>query len=201
MTTQRKLLRELVSHDGLKDSLTGLLAFPAFMESAKRELRTAERNKTNVNLFLVSITETNGAGQKEHIARVEREIAERSDDELYDLSARILEISHAIKIHLRANDLVTRYTFAEFLIMNSGETFEITKKLSEVVGILGAAVIGFEIVKSDSKISELNSGLNLNNPSNDSLGRTTHKFSLETAIATLETEMAALIDSGANVSE
>jgi hypothetical protein len=77
MRAQRKLLRELVTHDGLKDSLTGLLSLPAFLESAKRELHSAERNGANRILYLVSITEINDAGKRAHIVRADREITDR----------------------------------------------------------------------------------------------------------------------------
>jgi len=36
--------RELVRNDGLKDLLTGLMTFPAFLDSALRELKSMERS-------------------------------------------------------------------------------------------------------------------------------------------------------------
>lgn len=193
MASRRDLLRELVSHDGLKDSLTGLLAFPAFIESAKREIHSTERNKTNLNLYLVSITETNASGERVHIARIEREIADRHDDELYALAARVTQLSHVMKNQLRANDLMTRYTFAEFLILNSGNTSEITKKLTKIVNTFDAAVVGLEMISMQSDFSETK--LDVNVPRNMAVPpeTSTNNSLLESAISTLEEEMSALL--------
>lgn len=189
MSIRRNLLRELVSHDGLKDSLTGAMAFPAFIDSAMREISSAERNKVNLNLHLVSIIETNSAGERAHIARIEREIDDRSEDELYALAAQVSEVSFAVKTQLRANDLVTRYTFAEFLIMNSGNTTEITKKLREVVANFDAAVVGIEMIRPNSQAS-------LKNPDGELAivqAVPPKKSPLESAIYTLERNMAELL--------
>jgi GGDEF domain-containing protein len=196
MRAQRKLLRELVTHDGLKDSLTGLLSLPAFLESAKRELHSAERNGANLILYLVSITEINDAGKRAHIVRADREITEQSDDELYSLAARIVEISHALTHQLRANDLIARYTFAEFLIMNSGDTSEITKKLREIVDNFGAMVIGIEMVRIGSKRTTQSFAADLITADEIPPGKKNQQLSVESAISLLEEEMAALIISG-----
>ena len=44
------------SHDGIRDSLTHLAAPPYFYENLRRELGTAERNKSELSLirFLIS---------------------------------------------------------------------------------------------------------------------------------------------------
>lgn len=196
MSIRQDLLRELVSHDGLKDSLTGLLAFPAFIESARREISSAERNKTNLNLYLVSVVEKNATGERVHVARSEREIADRSDDELYALAARVTEISHAMKTKLRTNDLITRYTFAEFLIMNSGDTAEITKKLSEIVAAFDASVVGIEMITMNSAGSEKNLVSDATSDRNNRLRMPTHTSPLLSAISTLELEMSSLLGAG-----
>ena len=193
MSIQRNSIRDLVSHDGLKDSLTGLLAFPAFMDSARREINSAERNRTNLNLYLVSITEKNVAGERVHIARIEREISDRSDDELYALAARVTEVSHAIKTQLRVNDLVTRYTFAEFLVLNSGDTSEIAKKLTEIVAKFDAIVVGMEIIGANFHASEKNSSRGFPDMKDASVEKVAQNSPLNSAIYALEKNMAELL--------
>lgn len=143
-------MHNLVSHDGLRDSLTGLLSLPAFMESASREISAAQRNGQNINLFLFSLTEKDEIGKSVFPIRLGREITELSEQALADLASRILSVSQVLARQLRKNDLIARYTFAQFLIMNSGEFQDISEKLSSIASAVGAVVAGKEWTKINS---------------------------------------------------
>lgn len=140
-------IRELISHDGLKDSLTGLMCLPAFLDSAVREIGAATRDQRNINLFLISLAETSSAGEVTLSSGPSKAIADRDEQQIFDLAARVLRAAHAYASELRAHDLLARYTFTEFLLINSGDTVEIERKLATISDKHGAAFVGSEIVK------------------------------------------------------
>lgn len=147
--------RELVRHDGLKDVLTGLLALPAFMDSAFREIKSAQRNGSNVNLFLLSLLEINDANEQVLAVRPKREVGDRNEKELYDLAARVLSLTTSIAQILRSNDLMSRYTFADILILTTGSYEEVSQKLDTCVAELGATSVGIKlsILNQNEKLS------------------------------------------------
>jgi GGDEF domain-containing protein len=96
------------SHDGLRDSLTHLAAPPYFYENLRRELGTAERNKSQLSLvrFLISRDE---AG----IQITESEI--ESADSRYEIA--ILSFAEILKASIRSEDLCARLGQLEFTLM------------------------------------------------------------------------------------
>ena len=92
------------SHDGLRDSLTHLAAPPYFYENLRRDLATAERNKSRLTLI------------RFHIFPME-ENAE--DESLYEVG--ILSFAELLKSSCRAEDLCARLGRFEFtLILRAG---------------------------------------------------------------------------------
>lgn len=140
--------RELIKHDGIKDVLTGLLSYQAFLESANREIKAARRSGNKINLFLVTLLETDDKNQLVLAVRPTREISERNQDELYGLAARVLKLSTSVTEILRANDLVARYTFADLLILTSGNYEEVIHKLQKALTPLAAAIVGLQFTQS-----------------------------------------------------
>ena len=93
------------SHDGLRDSLTHLAAPPYFYENLRRELGTAERNKSQLSLvrFLISKDE---AGIK---------ITESDIDSRYEVA--ILSFAEILKASIRSEDLCARLGQLEFTLV------------------------------------------------------------------------------------
>jgi GGDEF domain-containing protein len=93
------------SHDGLRDSLTHLAAPPYFYENLRRELGTAERNKSQLSLvrFLISKDE---AGVK---------ITESDIDSRYEVA--ILSFAEILKASIRSEDLCARLGQLEFTLV------------------------------------------------------------------------------------
>jgi hypothetical protein len=137
--------RELVRNDGLKDLLTGLMTFPAFLDSALRELKSMERSGGTRNLFLVSTLERDNAGKMALSIRSEYELSDRTEEQIYNLAARMLTLGKSISENLRANDLVARYTFADILVLTSGNYEEVKRKLEIIGEALTAGVVGVEL--------------------------------------------------------
>jgi GGDEF domain-containing protein len=98
------------SHDGLRDSLTHLAAPPYFYENLRRELRIAERNKSQLSLvrFLISKDE---AGIK---------ITESDIDSRYEVA--ILSFAEILKASIRSEDLCARLGQLEFTLILKGSS-------------------------------------------------------------------------------
>jgi len=98
------------SHDGLRDSLTHLAAPPYFYENLRRELGTAERNKSQLSLvrFLIS---KNEAGIK---------ITESDIDSRYEVA--ILSFAEILKASIRSEDLCARLGQLEFTLILKGSS-------------------------------------------------------------------------------
>jgi GGDEF domain-containing protein len=92
------------SHDGLRDSLTHLAAPPYFYENLRRELASAERNKSRLTLIRFQITPS------------KPKIEEESHYEI-----AILAFAELLKTNCRAEDLCARLGRFEFtLILRAG---------------------------------------------------------------------------------
>jgi len=141
-------IRSLISHDGLRDALTGLMSLPSFLESAVRELSSARRAQRKLNLFLISLIDIDVGGKSLLIVRSEREASQLTEDELYNLSGRVLDVAKRLSLDLRSNDLIARYALADFLVLNSGNHNEITSKLAHISKACGAVMVGIEIIPS-----------------------------------------------------
>ena len=148
--SKKDQIRSLISHDGLRDTLTGLMSLPSFLESAERELSSALRFQRNLNIFLISLVEVDASGKSQLIVRGEREASHLTEDELYTLSARVLEVSKRLISDLRTNDLIARYALADFLILNSGDHDEIINKLTHISDACGAIAVGLEVVPKEA---------------------------------------------------
>jgi GGDEF domain-containing protein len=102
------------SHDGLRDSLTHLAAPPYFYENLRRDLATAERNKSRLTLIrfqLFPIEELPLTAEPQ-----ENEIQQS----IYEVT--ILSFAELLKSNIRAEDLCARLGRFEFtLILRAGE--------------------------------------------------------------------------------
>jgi len=96
------------AHDGLRDSLTHLAAPPYFYENLRRELATAERNKSTLLLIRFQLI-PNTVDSDENCSHE----SERAS--IYELS--ILSFAEIIKRHTRAEDLCARLGQFEFTMI------------------------------------------------------------------------------------
>ena len=101
------------SHDGLRDSLTHLAAPPYFYENLRRELGTADRNKSELSLirFLIS---KNATG----IQNTESE----SESEQSQYEVAILSFAEILKASIRSEDLCARLGKLEFTLILKGSS-------------------------------------------------------------------------------
>lgn len=112
------------SHDGLRDSLTHLAAPPYFYENLRRDLATAERNKSRITLIRFQIFPTQARNEN---GDVEENQVQRSHYEV-----AILAFSEILKSNIRVEDLCARLGRFEFtLILRAG--LEVAAILSERV--------------------------------------------------------------------
>ena len=111
------------SHDGIRDSLTHLAAPPYFYENLRRELGTAERNKSELSLirFLIS---KNVAGIQITESGIE------SENSQYEVA--ILSFAEILKASIRSEDLCARLGQLEFTLILKGSS-EIATSLAERV--------------------------------------------------------------------
>ena len=103
------------SHDGLRDSLTHLAAPPYFYENLRRDLATAERNKSKLCLIRFQIFPL---------------IEELEEESVYEVA--ILSFAELLKASCRAEDLCARLGRFEFtLILRAGK--DVARRLTERV--------------------------------------------------------------------
>ena len=101
------------SHDGLRDSLTHLAAPPFFYENLRRDLATADRNKSRITLIRFQIYPAqdrleNGDEEENQVQHSHYEVA-------------ILAFSEILKSNIRVEDLCARLGRFEFtLILRAG---------------------------------------------------------------------------------
>jgi GGDEF domain-containing protein len=79
------------AHDGLRDSLTHLAAPPYFYENLRRDLATAERNKSRLTLIKFIISETSDT---------------RPSESHYE--SAVLSFAELLKSSIRSEDLCAR---------------------------------------------------------------------------------------------
>lgn len=92
------------AHDGLRDSLTHLAAPPYFYENLRRELSTADRNKTRLTLIRFQLFND---------ANIE--VPLDASDSLYEVA--ILSFAEFLKGVTRAEDLCARLGRFEFTLI------------------------------------------------------------------------------------
>lgn len=129
--TRRDLLRQVISHDGVTDSLTGLMAFPSFQVNAIREMASAAREKRDLNLFLITLAEIDESGTSSPFMSPTRNLLDLGDDEVLAFADRMLQGANVLQKEFRLNDLLARYTFADFILLNTGTYEVISEKLAE----------------------------------------------------------------------
>ena len=92
------------SHDGLRDSLTHLAAPPYFYENLRRELATAERNKSRLTLIKFILVQTPTPTSTLTLSESHYESA-------------ILSFAELLKASIRAEDLCARLGRMEFTLI------------------------------------------------------------------------------------
>ena len=97
------------SHDGLRDSLTHLAAPPYFYENLRRELATAQRNRSKLTLIRFQMFPTPESADE---AEGDENPHTRS---LYEVA--ILSFAELLKSSIRAEDLCARLGRFEFTII------------------------------------------------------------------------------------
>jgi GGDEF domain-containing protein len=101
------------SHDGLRDSLTHLAAPPYFYENLRRDLATAERNRSRVTLIRFQIFPTD--------QNLESDDDENNQVQKSYYEVAILSFAEILKRNIRVEDLCARLGRFEFtLILRAG---------------------------------------------------------------------------------
>lgn len=88
------------AHDGLRDSLTHLAAPPYFYENLRRDLATAERNKSRLTLIKFILSETSDT---------------RPSESHYE--SAVLSFAELLKSSIRSEDLCARLGLLEFTLI------------------------------------------------------------------------------------
>lgn len=121
------------SHDGLRDSLTHLAAPPYFYENLRRELATAERNKSRLTLIKFILVQTSTSTSTSTLTPSESHY-----------ESAILSFAELLKASIRSEDLCARLGRMEFTLI---------LKSSVEVGIsLAGRVLGSWEVKDFSPL-------------------------------------------------
>ncbi len=129
-------MKNLSSHDGLHDALTGALTLQAFYEAVEREIARADRDSINLYLLLLKLshpiqnTFTDTEFSNPNKNSVEQEI----------LLVQLVELVHALKSSLRINDLISRTALSEISVVFSGNADEIKKRVLETAKNFSAEV-------------------------------------------------------------
>jgi GGDEF domain-containing protein len=105
------------AHDGLRDSLTHLAAPPYFYENLRRELITADRNKSRLTLIRFQLFAEPDSGDSPSESSSQGSQA-RSRDSLYEVA--ILSFAEFLKSVTRAEDLCARLGQLEFTLILKG---------------------------------------------------------------------------------
>jgi GGDEF domain-containing protein len=146
----KKSIAELVTHDGLHDSLTGLASLPAFLESATRAIALAMREGGSINIFLISISKIyNERGEPIAISNG-IDLSSLEEDDLNRLAAQLIYTAGILHREFRESDLLSRYALTEFLLLNKGEYDAINKKLENLGEAGNLAISGTQMNFSDS---------------------------------------------------
>ena len=117
------------AHDGLRDSLTHLAAPPYFYENLRREIITADRNRSQLTLIRFQLfAETDSVDSNAQVSFQGNH--SRSSDSLYEVA--ILSFAEFLKSVTRAEDLCARLGQLEFTLILKG-TCEVGGHLSERV--------------------------------------------------------------------
>lgn len=146
----KKSIADLVTHDGLHDSLTGLTSLPAFMESATREIALAIRERIPINLFLISLSKIRNVDGELIEINYGKELSSFTEEDQYHLAAQLIHTAGFLQSEFRESDLLSRYTLTEFLLMNKGEYEAIKNKLENLGERGNLAIAGTKINFADT---------------------------------------------------
>ncbi len=132
------------THDGLHDALTHLAAPPYFYENLRRDLATADREKSRLTLIRFVLEETSKYGENQS---------------KYEVA--VINFAEILKSSIRSEDLCARLGLLEFtLILKS--SVEIGISLAERI-LDGLELDGFECSYSILEVSPKESSLEILN--------------------------------------
>ena len=132
------------THDGLHDSLTHLAAPPYFYENLRRDIATADREKSRLTLIRFVLQETSEFGKNQS---------------KYEVA--VISFAEILKSSIRSEDLCARLGLLEFtLILKSSVV--IGKTLAERI-LDGIELDGFECNYSILEVSPKESSLEILN--------------------------------------
>ncbi len=141
---QARSIAMTFAHDGLRDSLTHLAAPPYFYENLRRDLATADRNKSRLTLIKFVLHATSQI---------------TSNESQYEIA--VLKFAELLKSSIRAEDLCARLGLLEFtLILKSSA--DIGTALAERI-LQGLSLEGFECSYSILEVSPKESSLEILN--------------------------------------
>lgn len=144
------------AHDGLRDSLTHLAAPPYFYENLRRDLATAERNKSRLTLIKFILCETSDA---------------RPSESHYE--SAVLSFAELLKSSIRSEDLCARLGLLEFtLILKSSS--QVGVALAERI-LSGWELEGFSCNFSILEVAPKESSLEILNRLDNQESRTVPK--------------------------
>ena len=124
-------MKNLSSHDGLHDALTGALTLAAFYEAVAREISRANRDHMELHLLLLNLPLTeNDESSTLHKKPVQQE----------QLLVELVELVHELQFSLRDNDLISRTGLSELSIVFSGNAEDLVKRLLNIVNRFSATV-------------------------------------------------------------
>ncbi len=129
-------MKNLSSHDGLHDSLTGALTLQAFYEAVEREIARARRDSINLYLLLLKLSHP----IQNTFADTEFSNPNKNSVEREILLVQLVELVHALKSSLRINDLISRTALSEISVVFSGNADELKKRVLETAKNFSAEV-------------------------------------------------------------
>ena len=129
-------MKNLSSHDGLHDALTGALTLQAFYEAVEREIARARRDSINLYLLLLKLSHP----IQNTFADTEFSNPNKNSVEREILLVQLVELVHALKSSLRINDLISRTALSEISVVFSGNADELKKLVLETAKNFSAEV-------------------------------------------------------------
>ena len=114
---ERRLMRELEAY-ATTDPLTGVMNRRAFLEAARRMIRSNRRHGLSTSLIFFDL---------DHFKTINDRYGHDEGDEV------LKSIAHLVKIRLRENDLLARWGGEEFVVLLDGTCIEDACKVAEML--------------------------------------------------------------------
>ena len=130
------MMKNLSSHDGLHDALTGALTLPAFYEAVTREIARARRDPIQLHLLLLNLLPTAHVDESDSESPTYRKNPIEQDQ----LLVALIELVHELQISLRENDLISRTGLSEVSIVFSGNAKDLKKRVLKIANDFSAAI-------------------------------------------------------------